>query len=161
MGFLDKAKAAAGDMMAKADTALAGAGLGGPGSAGASDSGSYVRDLGVIAYLESQGRPAPTGERDRIIAALAHLEGSGASVDLRLRTVGAPPPGTPGGVGYAPPPPGAGHVPPADHSRMPSEAPQAPPQPPQPPQYPQPHQETAPPPPSPPTAPPPPPPSWA
>ena len=34
MGFLDKAKAAANDLAAKADTALAGSGLGGPGAAG-------------------------------------------------------------------------------------------------------------------------------
>ena len=33
MGFLDKAKAAANDLAAKADTAMANAGLGGPGGA--------------------------------------------------------------------------------------------------------------------------------
>lgn len=148
MGFLDKAKAAAGDMMAKADTALAGAGLGGPGGAGATDSGSYLHDLGVIAYLESQGREVPGGERERIVAALAHLEGSGASVNLRLKTVGAPAPGTPGGAGYAPPPPGAGSVPPP-HSPPSAPAPAPPAAPPAPPSAP------------PPPAAPPPPPSWA
>ena len=149
MGFLDKAKAAAGDMMAKADTALAGAGLGGPASAGATDSGSYLHDLGVISYLEAQGRPVPPGERDRVLAALTHLEQSGASLDLRPRTLAAPAPGTPGGVGYAPPPPGAGQfAPPPAQQPTPAPSPQAQPQPPAAP-------------PSAPASPPPPPPSWA
>src|SRR5690606_37399238 len=48
MGFMDKAKAAANDFAAKADTALANSGLGGPGAAVSPD--KLLRDLGVVAY---------------------------------------------------------------------------------------------------------------
>src|SRR5512139_4051826 len=67
MGFLDKAKAAANDLAAKADTAMANAGLGGPGGASPE---RYFRDLGGIAYLEATGRTAPPEEKQRITAAL-------------------------------------------------------------------------------------------
>ncbi|MDX5400216.1 MAG: hypothetical protein LPK92_10935, partial [Actinomycetes bacterium] len=78
MGFLDKAKAAANDLAAKADTALAGAGLGGPGSANTSEAETYLRDLGVLAYLDATGRQAPAADRDRLLAALSAQESRGA-----------------------------------------------------------------------------------
>jgi len=139
MGFLDKAKAAATDLAAKADTAMAGSGLGGPGGA-APD--KLFRDLGVLAYLEATGRPAPEGERERIMGTLRETEQRGAIPSFALQTA-APPPGS------VPPPPGAaaqqaqGHQPPA-----PSMAPP-------PPGAPVPESPVAP------SAPPPPPPSWA
>lgn len=110
MGFLDKAKAAATDLAAKADTALSSSGLGGHGG---TDSDSYLRDLGVLTYLELTGRPVPPGERERVLDALRQLDSAGAIRSFALRTQAAPPPGTPGGAGYVPPPPGAGAVPPA------------------------------------------------
>lgn len=126
MGFLDKAKAAATDLAAKADTALAGSGLGGHGG---TDSDSYLHDLGVLAYLEASGRPVPDGERDRVLDALRRLDAGGAIRSWALRTQAAPPPGTPGGVGYTPPPPGAGTVPPTPAPTPPA-APTSPPPPP-------------------------------
>ncbi|WP_034223575.1 hypothetical protein, partial [Actinotalea ferrariae] len=92
MGFLDKAKAAATDLAAKADTALAGAGLGGPGSSGG-DADAYLRDLGVLAYLEATGRPADAAEHERVLAALRRLEEQGAVRSLTLRTTAASAPG--------------------------------------------------------------------
>ena len=132
MGFLDKAKAAANELAQKADTALASSGLGGPGASAE----RYLRDLGVITYLEAAGRPVPDADRDRVLTALRELEQRGEIGPLTLQTTGAqasavPPP--PGAAGQAPPPP---TTPPA------STAPPTP-------------QGSAP------TAPPPPPPSWA
>jgi hypothetical protein len=156
MGFLDKAKAAATDLAAKADTALAGAGLGG-GSGAYQDSDSYLRDLGVITYLQATGRPVADDDRERVLAALSTMEQNGQLRSLALRTGAGPVPGTPGAMGATPPPPGAAAppppappgfgVPPAPGAGAPSTA--APP-------------PTAPPPTAaPPSAPPPPPPSWA
>ena len=70
MCFLDKAKAAANELAQKAETALASSGLGGPGASAE----RYLRDLGVIAYLENAGRPLPAEERDRVLGALRDLE---------------------------------------------------------------------------------------
>lgn len=111
MGFLDKAKAAATDLAAKADTALAGAGLSG-GSGAYHDPDSYLRDLGVLAYLHATGRPADEAERVRVLTALQQMETGGQLRSLALRTAAGPVPGQPGGMGYAPPAPGAGAVPP-------------------------------------------------
>ena len=85
-------------------------GLGGPG-AGAE---KYLRDLGVIAYLDASGRPVPDGERDRVMGALRDLEQRGEIGSLTLQTSAAqagavPPP--PGAASQAPPPPGAGTSP--------------------------------------------------
>ena len=55
MGFLDKAKAAANELAAKADTALSNSGLGGSGAAVSPE--KLLRDLGVIGYLQTT--PAP------------------------------------------------------------------------------------------------------
>jgi len=106
MGFLDKAKAAANELAQKADTALASSGLGGPGASAE----RYLRDLGVITYLEAAGRPVPDADRDRVMTALRELEQRGEIGPLTLQTTAAqasavPPP--PGAAGQAPPPPAA------------------------------------------------------
>jgi hypothetical protein len=117
MGFLDKAKAAANDLAAKADTAIsqglssagvnAPAGQGGPAGA---EADRYLRDLGALAYLEANGREVPGAERERLLAALRGLEATGALGDLASRTAAAPPP--PPGQGTPPPAPGAQQSPP-------------------------------------------------
>ncbi len=151
MGFLDKAKAAASDLAAKADSALnstAGT-MSGAGPA-APNPEALLHDLGVLSYLEATGREASAEERTRVMAALGDAEQRGAirSFALTTATPAAPPP--PGAAAAAPPPPGAQPrhprrpAPPPPHPRLP-----APPLPP-------------PPAPEPPTgAAPPPPPSWA
>ena len=103
MGFMDKAKAAANDFAAKADTALANSGLGGPGAAASPD--KLLRDLGVVAYLESTGRQAPDGERERLMTALGGLEAAGTLPPLVLRTTPPPPGAMPPPTTPPPPPP--------------------------------------------------------
>ncbi len=112
MGFLDKAKAAATDLAAKADTALASSGLTGPKPPGGGDAEKLFRDLGVLAYLESTGRPADRDERQRVTESLQDLESRGAVTSFALHT--APPPPAAGGGPSAgwqapttPPPPPA------------------------------------------------------
>jgi len=155
MGFLDKAKAAASDLAAKADSALNSSGTGGPKPG---DADKYFHDLGVLTFLETTGRPADAAERTRVMGALQELDSSGAIRSFGLHT--APPP-APGMAGAVPPPPGmAGQAPPppmpggaTPPPPMPGMgAPAAPPAP----------AEAAPPPPAAPAAPvtPPPPPSW-
>jgi len=104
MGFLDKAKAAASDLAAKADTALnstgPGAGAGGPK---AGDADKYFHDLGVLTYLEASGRPADPGEGERVMGALQQLDQGGAIRSFALHTTPPPAPGT---AGQVPPPPG-------------------------------------------------------
>lgn len=104
MGFLDKAKAAASDLAAKADTALntagSGAGAGGPK---AGDADKYFHDLGVLTYLEATGRPADPAERERVMGALQQLDQAGAIRSFALHTT---PPPAPGMAGQVPPPPG-------------------------------------------------------
>lgn len=140
MGFLDKAKAAANDLAAKADTALAGSGLGGPGGTGAQPD-KLFRDLGVIAYLEATDRQAPEGERERIMGTLRETEQRGSIPSFALQTA-APQPGT------VPPPPGAA-------TQQAQQPPPAPTMAPPPPGAPVPESPVTP------SAPPPPPPSWA
>lgn len=158
MGFLDKAKAAATDLAAKADSAI-NSGLGSHAPGG--DSESLLRDLGVIAYLEATGRQAPP-EKDRVMAALRAAEQQGQLRSFALKTtppVAPPPPGYAGAAGAVPPPPAGGAVPPP-----PAGAPVPPPAPPAPGAAPYAPANAEPPaPPAPPTEPssPPPPPSWA
>ena len=104
MGFLDKAKAAASDLAAKADTALNSAG-GGAGAGGpkAGDTDKYFHDLGVLSYLEATGRPADPAERERVMGALQQLDQSGAIRSFALQTT---PPPAPGMAGQVPPAPG-------------------------------------------------------
>jgi len=130
MGFLDKAKAAATELSAKADQALASQGLAGP-SVGGKQADKFFRDLGVLAYLDATGRPSDAGERDRIMTALHGFEAQGALPSFALQTAApppppppgaaaqapqgyaaAPPPPSPGGAAQPPPPPGWGAAPP-------------------------------------------------
>lgn len=136
MGFMDKARAAASDLAAKADTALASSGIGGPGGG---EADKYFRDLGVLAYLSENGRPASAEDHERVMSALREMEARGAIRSFAMQTSAAagavPPPPPPGG---ATPPPPPGTVPPPTAQ---TEAPMQ-------------EQHPA-------TAPPPPPPSWA
>jgi len=156
MGFLDKAKAAASDLAAKADSALNSSGTGGPKPG---DADKYFHDLGVLTFLETTGRPADAAERTRVMGALQELDSSGAIRSFGLHTAPPPAPGTagavppppmPGMAGAVPPPMPGGATPPPPMPGM--GAPAAPPAP----------AEAAPPPPAAPAAPvtPPPPPSW-
>ena len=116
MGFLDKAKAAATELSAKADAAMKDAGINTPGSPSGTSAGAdrLLRDLGVLAYLEATGRTAPQGERERVMAGLHGEEQSGGLSSFALRTTPPPPPGMAGAPGApgmqggqasAPPPP--------------------------------------------------------
>ncbi len=151
MGFLDKAKAMADQAMNSAESSLSGA----PSPKQAEP---MLRDLGVLAYLEATGRPAPDADeqRQRCVEGIQAVE---QQAQLNLQMTSAPPPapgmntGTaPAAPASAPPPPAAAPPPPpggaATAPPPPATAPepQAAPEPP----------ETAPPPP--PSAPPPPPP---
>ena len=101
MGFLDKAKAAATELSAKADQALASQGLAGP-SVGGKQADKFFRDLGVLAYLDATGRPSDAGERDRIMTALHGFEAQGALPSFALQTAAPPPPPPPGAAAQAP-----------------------------------------------------------
>jgi len=109
MGFLDKAKAAATDLAAKADTALGSTGLGGPKASGGGDADRYFHDLGVLTYLEANGRPADPEEHLRVMTALQEMDARDAIPSFALHTSPAPSPGTSGAGsrGGFPPPPGA------------------------------------------------------
>jgi|SRR5450631_135652 len=106
MGFLDKAKAAANDLAAKADTALGSSGMGSPKAPGSGDADRYFRDLGVLAYLEANGRPADPEEHRRVMTALQEMDRSGAISSFALHTAPPPAPGTAAAGSPAPPPPG-------------------------------------------------------
>jgi len=143
MGFLDKAKAAANDLAAKADTALGSSGLGGPKASGG-DADKYFRDLGVLSYLEANGRPADPEERRRVMTTLQDLDNRGAIPSFTLHTSPPPPPGSAaaGSQGGFPPPPGAAGSPPppppggtGTQQQPPPAAPAAPPPPPPPPSW--------------------------
>lgn len=138
MGFLDKAKAMADDLAQKADAAMASQGIGTPG-AGAD---RYLRDLGVIAYLDAAGRPVPAEDRERVMAALRDLEQRGQLGSLTLKTTAEqqvtppPPPGATaqtaqaGPTAQAPPPPAPSPAQPAEPA-----SPATPPPPPPPPSW--------------------------
>jgi hypothetical protein len=87
MSFLERAKAAANDLAAKADVAMSQAGISTPGTPGGGD--RALRDLGVLAYLEATGRGVNPADRDRLLATLRELESSGRLGPL---TVSPPPP---------------------------------------------------------------------
>jgi hypothetical protein len=135
MSFLDKAKAAANDLASKADTALGSSGMGGPKASGG-DADRYFRDLGVLAYLEANGRPADPGEHQRVMTALQEMDSRGAIASFALHTAPPPPPGTAaaGGQGGFPPPPGAAGSPvpppPGGAAPQPPATPSTPPPPP-------------------------------
>lgn len=92
MGFMDKARAAASDLAAKADTALANSGLGAPG---AGEANKYFHDLGVLTFLTESGRPASAEDRERVMAALREMDARGAIASFALQTAAAPPPPPP------------------------------------------------------------------
>lgn len=149
MGFLDKAKAAANDLAAKADTALGSAESSLAGGASPKQAEPLIRDLGVIAYLEATGRPMPDADeqRSRCVEGIQAIEGQ-TTLNLQMSSAPPPAPGTAGappappapGAGAAPvappPPPGAAAAPPPppgeEHQQAP-EAPSAAPAPPPPP----------------------------
>lgn len=106
MGFLDKAKAAANDLAAKADSTLAKSGIGVPGTPiGAGDSDRLFHDLGVLAYLRETGRDFSAAELQRVMAELQQLEARSAIRSYALYTAPPPPPGAaPPAPGMTPPP---------------------------------------------------------
>jgi hypothetical protein len=136
MGFLDKAKAAANDLAAKADTALGSSGLGGPKASGGGDADRYFHDLGVLAYLEANGRPADPDEHRRVMTGLQEMDTRGAIPSFALHTAPPPPPGTAAAgsqVGFPPQPGAAGSPvppPPGGTAPQPQAAPNTPPPPP-------------------------------
>lgn len=106
MGFLDKAKAAATDLAAKADTALsqASANLSGGG-----DVERLLRDYGLMVWRRESGQPIDESELQRVTAGLQQHEGR--LRELTLHTTPPPPPPPPGSY-QAPPPPGDQQAPP-------------------------------------------------
>lgn len=112
MGLLDKAKAAASDLAAKADSAMSNMSSTATGGPRPADLDKYFRDLGVLTYLEATGRPADAAERDRVMTTLRDLDGQGAIRSFALQTTPPPAPGM-AGAPMTPPPPGmAGATPP-------------------------------------------------
>ena len=143
MSFFERAKAAATDLAAKADTAMGNAGLmgGTPGMPGAPGAGPAagpadraLRDYGLLVWREQNGGAVDAAVKERVVGALREMEAAGQLAPLQVALGASAPAGGP------PPPPGAA-------SAAPSAAePSAP--------------QSAPPPPPPGSAPPPPP-SWA
>ena len=115
MGFLDKAKAAANEMVAKADSALSSAEGGLAGGTSPKQAEPLLRDLGVLAYLEATGRPPADADeqRRRCVEGIQGIE-SATTLNLQLSTVPPPAPGTTAGAapGAPPPPPGQAAPPP-------------------------------------------------
>lgn len=104
MGFLDKAKAAANDFAAKADTAFTSAT--GGGAQGETD--RFLRDLGIATYAEHIGQPV---DGEALTRALAGLDALKAQGQLGSMSMSASPPPSPG-TGGPPPPPGSTRPPP-------------------------------------------------
>ncbi|MFV0317815.1 MAG: hypothetical protein ACK5O2_12745 [Microthrixaceae bacterium] len=121
MGFLDKAKAMADQAMNSAESAMA-------GGANPKQADPMLRDLGVLAYLEATGRPAPDADaqRQRCIEGIQAIEGQ---TQLNLQMSSAPPPAPGTNTGAAPAAPAAAPPPPAAAPPPPPGAAQAPPPP--------------------------------
>lgn len=155
MGFLDKAKAAANDLAAKADTALNSSGMGGSGA----NPQNLFRDLGMLVYDEHAGRPVDPDAKGRLLAELSALEQQGRLLPPTGQGGPPPPPGANAAHGAPPvPPPGSG-----GQAMPPPPAPAAPPTPSAPAAEPaasEPEPPSAPPPPAQHAPPPPPPPNW-
>jgi hypothetical protein len=113
MGFMDKAKEAAEDLKASFATTEV------------RDSEQAYRDLGMIAYLTTTGRPIDEADRQRLVNALWALEQQAKLPPFRLVTSPPPPP--------PPPPPAAPAAPPAPPAPAPPPAPPSPAAPPEPP----------------------------
>ena len=97
MGFMDKAKEAAEDLKASfASTEVR-------------DSEQSYRDLGMLAYLTTTGRPIDEADRQRLINTLWSIEQQGKLPAFRLVTSPPPPPPppppAPAPMGQAAPPP--------------------------------------------------------
>lgn len=161
MSFFDKAKQAATEMAAKADQAMANAGLaGGTGgmASGSREADGVLRDYGLIMWREAHGQPVDPGDRERVLGVLQGLESAGALTPLQVNTgkqqgsslFGGPTATAP------PPPPGAAAQQAADPPPPPGGAAPPPPPPPPPPAAQEPPGQSGGG-----TAPPPPPPSWA
>ncbi|MEO5611093.1 MAG: hypothetical protein ABIQ61_01070 [Ornithinibacter sp.] len=114
MSFLERAKAAANELAAKADVAMSNAGPNTPTGGGGGGGGERaLRDLGVIAWLDATGRPVAEADRERVMTALRRMEDAG---QLGALTVSQPPPAPAGpppppgatAAGWSPPPPPAG-----------------------------------------------------
>ena len=108
MGFMDKAKEAAEDLKASFATTEV------------RDSEQAYRDLGMIAYLTTTGRPIDEADRQRLVNTLWALEQQAKLPPFRLVTSPPPPPPPPPPVPQAaaptpppPPAPAAPAVPPA------------------------------------------------
>ena len=93
MGLLDKAKAAASDLAAKADSAMNSMSTTATGAPRPADIDKYLRDLGVLTYLEASGRPADDAERERVLGVLRDFDAQGALRTLTLQTTPPPAPG--------------------------------------------------------------------
>lgn len=116
-GFLDKAKAAASDLAAKADNALNNAGM-----AGGPDPATLYVDLGRMTYDEHAGRPVDPAARARVIDALTALDQQGKLAPQAA----APGPPPPPGAAAAPPPPAPPPAPDATAAPPPPAAPEPP-----------------------------------
>lgn len=114
MGFLDKARAAATDLAAKADGAINQATAGG----GQTETDRYLHDLGVLAYAEHTGSAVDHEARSRALTGLDEMRSQGRLGALSLSQ--APPPAP----GMATPPPAPGRSAPP---RQPQAAPPPPP----------------------------------
>ena len=113
MGFMDMAKEAAEDLKASFATTEV------------RDSEQAYRDLGMIAYLTTTGRPIDEADRQRLVNTLWALEQQAKLPPFRLVTSPPPPP--------PPPPPAPPAAPPAAPAAATPPAPAAPPEPPAPP----------------------------
>ena len=124
MGFLDRAKAAANDLVATVDQQL--------GAIETRDVEKYYRDLGMLTYLSETERSVDEADRQRLMDGLRSLEERGGMPSFRLITAEAPTqaPPPPGAAGAATPPPAPPQAPQAP------QAPQPPPPPPPPPTQP-------------------------
>lgn len=95
MGFLDKAKAAANDLVSQMDTTFSGTNAG-------PDPEKMFRDLGMLTYRRHTEREVAPADVDRLVTALQEVERSGRALNFSQVTAGPPPPGA---AGSAPPPP--------------------------------------------------------
>ena len=121
MGFMDKAKEAAEDLKASFATTEV------------RDSEQAYRDLGMIAYLTTTGRPIDEADRQRLVNTLWALEQQAKLPPFRLVTSPPPPPPPPPPVPQAAPPPSPPPAPAAPPEPPAPAAPAAPPVPPTPP----------------------------
>ena len=92
MGFMDKAKEAAEDLKASFATSEV------------RDSEQAYRDLGMIAYLTTTGRPIDEADRQRLVNTLWALEQQAKLPPFRLVTSPPPPPPPPRGPAAPPAP---------------------------------------------------------